>query len=74
MIIWTLQSKEWAWVIAVVVLSMGIVITAVQMAITKWMSEDIIGSAIEIVINGIIILYYLFRPHVKAYVRRVTAY
>ncbi|GBC73242.1 hypothetical protein HRbin04_00639 [archaeon HR04] len=71
------KGKEWAWAIAVLVLIMGIAITAVQMAITKWIGTDAIGnvtgSVIGIVINGII-LYYLFRPHVKTYFRRVPAY
>jgi hypothetical protein len=54
------KGKGWAWTAAVVLSIIGIVMSAVAIATGNF------GSVISIIINGVI-LYYLYRPHVKAY-------
>ncbi len=55
---WGLWSgKGWAWTIALILSVIGIVLGIVSIAS---------GGIIAIIINGII-LYYLTRPHVKAF-------
>src|SRR5919197_1021482 len=54
------KGKGWAWTAAVVLSIVGIVMSAVAIATGNF------GSVISIIIDGVI-LYYLYRPHVKAY-------
>lgn len=55
-----IKGRGWAWT-AAVVLSIIVVIMSVVSIVT-----GNIGSIISLAINGVI-LYYLYRPHVKAY-------
>lgn len=52
-------GKQWAWIVGVIFYIVGIVISAVGMV---WSLTNVIG-----VIIGVVILYYLFRPNVKAW-------
>lgn len=73
-----LKGKGWAWTITIILLIIGIVIQIVSTSIgsvftassslhnASNVSSGIVGSIIGIAIN-IAILYYLYRPHVKAY-------
>ena len=73
-----LKGKGWAWTITIVLLIIGIAIqivsTAVGSVFTASLHNDngnsalsgVVGAIIGIAIN-IVILYYLYRPHVKAY-------
>jgi hypothetical protein len=54
------KARGWAWT-AAVVLSIIVIIMSVVSIVT-----GNIGSIISLAINGVI-LYYLYRPHVKAY-------
>jgi hypothetical protein len=55
-----LKGRGWAWTITVVLSIISIVLNAISIAAGN------IASIISIIISGII-LYYLYRPHVKAY-------
>lgn len=54
------KAKKWAWTISVVLSITSIVIGIVSIATGN------IGSIASVAISGLI-LYYLYRPHVKAY-------
>jgi hypothetical protein len=56
-----LKGKGWAWTVAIILS----IISMVWNAITLVTAANF-GGIISIIISGII-LYYLFRPHVKAY-------
>jgi len=58
--LWT--GKQWAWIIGVIFYILAIAISAVSMV---WSPADVIG-----VIIGVVILYYLFRPNVRAWFGR----
>jgi hypothetical protein len=77
-----LKGKGWAWVITIIICIIGIVINIIS-AITGAVSNistinnmdesssnslvaGIVGSAIGIAIN-VVIIYYLYRPHVKSF-------
>lgn len=55
-----LKGRRWAWTITVVLSIISIVLNAIAIAAGN------IASIINIIISGII-LYYLYRSHVKAY-------
>jgi predicted membrane protein len=73
-----LKGKGWAWTITIILIIIGIVIQIVSTSVitasslenTKNVISGIVGSItfplIGIAIN-IVILYYLYRAHVKAY-------
>jgi hypothetical protein len=73
-----LKGKGWGWTITIILIIIGIVIQIVSTSVittsslenTKNVISGIVGSItfplIGIAIN-IVILYYLYRPHVKAY-------
>lgn len=54
------KGRGWAWTAAVVLSIIGIVMSVVSIVTGNF------GSIVSIIINGVI-LYYLYRPHVKAY-------
>jgi hypothetical protein len=58
------KGKGWAWTISTIVLFIGIVIDIISLP--RRSAGDIVSSIVSIAINAVI-LYYLFRPHVKAY-------
>jgi hypothetical protein len=53
-------TQAWAWTAAVVLSIIGIIMSVVSIVTGN------IGSIISLAINGVI-LYCLYRPHVKAY-------
>ena len=57
---WT--GKQWAWILGVIYFIVSIVISAVGMV---WSPTNVVS-----VIIGVVILYYLFRPNVKAWFGR----
>jgi hypothetical protein len=70
-----LKGKGWAWTITIVLLIIGIAIQIVSTAFGSIFTTSlhnnsgnsgVAGAIIGIAIN-IVILYYLYRPHVKAY-------
>ena|ERR671936_887254 len=54
------KGRGWAWTAAVVLSIISIVMSVVAIV------SGNLGSVISLIINGVI-LYYLYRPHVKAY-------
>jgi hypothetical protein len=54
------KGRGWAWTAAVVLSIIGIVMSVVSIVTGNF------GSIVSLIIDGIII-YYLYRPHVKAY-------
>lgn len=54
------KGMSWAWTAAVALSIIGIVISIVSIVTGNF------GSVVSLIINGVI-LYYLYRPHVKAY-------
>ncbi|HEX7031671.1 MAG TPA: hypothetical protein VF172_01600 [Nitrososphaera sp.] len=54
------KGLSWAWTAAVVLSIIGIVMSVVSIVTGNF------GSIVSLIINGVI-LYYLYRPHVKAY-------
>jgi uncharacterized membrane protein (UPF0136 family) len=57
-----LKGKRWAWTVSVVISIISIVLNAISIATT---AVNIVAIVL-IIISGVI-LYYLYRPHVKAY-------
>ena len=55
-----LKGREWAWTATVVLSVISIVFGVVSLVAGNWL------SIINIIISGVII-YYMYRPHVKAY-------
>ena len=53
-------GRGWAWTITLILSAIGIVVAIVSIA------ADPIGAIIRIIIPGVVI-YYLYRPNVKAY-------
>lgn len=81
-----LKGKEWAWLVTIVLLIIGIVIQIVSTTSGGVFNASVINrdeinnrsiiSEITISIIGIainvLIIYYLFRPHVRAYFGKIT--
>lgn len=71
-----LKGKGWAWTITIILLVVGIAIQIVSTSVggvfttslhnTNNVISGIVGSIIGIAIN-VVVLYYLYRPHVRAY-------
>jgi len=55
-----LKGMRWAWTVTVVLSIVSIALNAISIATGN------IGGIVSIIISGIIV-YYLYRPHVKAY-------
>jgi len=55
------KGKTWAWAISLILAGIGIIL-----GIASLVSKNGSGAIIQIIINGIII-YYLYRPNVKAF-------
>jgi uncharacterized membrane protein (DUF2068 family) len=54
------KGKGWAWTITLILSAIGIIVAVVSIATGN------VGGIISIIINGVII-YYLYRPNVKAF-------
>jgi drug/metabolite transporter (DMT)-like permease len=74
-----LKGKRWAWTITVVLLFIGIAINvvsiifgsfAINMDTSSFLTTNS-GSIVGIIIS-VIILYYLYRPHVKSYFGKLS--
>jgi uncharacterized membrane protein (DUF2068 family) len=59
-----LKGMRWAWTLTVVLSIISIVLNAISIATGN------IGGIVSIIISGIII-YYLYRPHVKVFLARL---
>ena len=69
-----LKGKRWAWTITVVLLFIGIVINVVSIIFGSFAINMDISTFLTVnsgniagIIISVIILYYLYRPHVKSY-------
>jgi uncharacterized membrane protein (DUF2068 family) len=51
------NGKRWAWTITLIISGIGIILGIASIAV---------GNVFQIIINGVII-YYLYRPNVKAF-------
>jgi len=69
------KGKGWAWTISIILLFIGIAIDIISLSITSAglfsntgsnLSGDIVSGIVGIGISAFIV-YYLYRPHVKAY-------
>ena len=74
-----LKGKRWAWTITVVLLFIGIAINiasiifgsfAINMDISTFLTAN--SGNIAGIIISVIILYYLYRPHVKSYFGKMS--
>ena len=75
-----LKGKRWSWTITVVLLFIGIAINVVSIIIFGYLAFDTDTSSflttnsgsIAGIIISVIILYYLYRPHVKSYFGKIS--
>jgi len=61
---WT--RKGWAWTLAIVLYGLGVIVSLVNIAIGRL--SEIVSLAIDL-----LIIWYLWKPHVKAYFGRGMA-
>ncbi|VFJ13117.1 hypothetical protein [Candidatus Nitrosocosmicus franklandus] len=68
-----LKGKGWAWAITVIVTIIGLVIQIVSAIVIGSVTSSVLvgltSHIIGIIIGGIIV-FYMFRPHVKAFFRQ----
>ena len=68
-----LKAKAWAWVITIIVTIIGLIIQIISAiiagSITSSVLYGLVSHIVGIFISGVII-YYMFRPHVKAFYRQ----
>ncbi|MEW6605108.1 MAG: hypothetical protein AB1351_10550 [Thermoproteota archaeon] len=55
-----LKGRSWAWMLTVILAIISIAVNAISIATGN------LGGIVSVIISGVI-LYYLYRPHVKAY-------
>jgi len=60
------RGKRWAWTITMILSFIGIVLGAVSIVTGN------IAAIFNLIINAIV-LYYLYRPHVKVFFRKIGA-
>lgn len=60
-------AKPWSWPLALVAFSIGIVLTLIMIAIAP--TANLAGNIVGLIF-ALIIIFYLFRPNVKAYFGR----
>ena len=74
------KGKGWAWIISIIVLFIGIAVDIISVSITSTgilsntgsnLLGDNASGIVSLAINAFII-YYLYRPHVKAYFGKTT--
>lgn len=58
-----LGGRGWAWIVTIVLSIISLVVSAISLA------GGNVGSIVNLIISGVII-YYMYRPHVKAYFGR----
>ena len=61
------KGKGWAWTITLILSFIGIALGIASIAVGN------IGAIFHIIINAIVV-YYLYRPHVKAFFGRRVSY
>ena len=68
------KGKGWAWTISMIVLFIGIAISIASVSITSGVFSNAGSNLLGDIVSGIVsigisafIVYYLYRPHVKAY-------
>jgi hypothetical protein len=68
-----LKGKKWAWKITIIqtLSSVAVGITYFMLQNTPNLASKIIGMSFELII-GMIIVYYFYQPHVRAYFNRVS--
>jgi uncharacterized membrane protein (DUF2068 family) len=54
------KGKRWAWTITLILSAIGIILALVSIAFGN------VGSILSVIIHGVVI-YYLYRPNVKAF-------
>ncbi len=68
-----LKGKGWAWVITIIVTIIGLIMQIISAIIVGSITSSIwyglASHIVGIIISGVII-YYMFRPHVKAFYRQ----
>ena len=68
-----LKAKAWAWVITIIVTIIGLIIQIISAiiaaSITSSVLYGLVSHIVGIFISGVII-YYMFRPNVKAFYRK----
>ena len=67
-----LKGKAWAWIITIIVTIIGLIIQIISAIIVGSITSSVLyglaSHIVGIIISGAII-YYMFRPHVKAFYR-----
>jgi hypothetical protein len=58
-----ITGKGWAWIVTVIISIISIITSIISIAAGSF------GSVVSLIINGVI-LYYMYRPEVKAYFGR----
>jgi hypothetical protein len=66
-----LKGRGWAWTISTIVLIIGIIIDLISLPRVIAAGSNFSGDIVSIAISAFI-LYYLYRPHVKAYFGKTT--
>lgn len=68
-----LKGKKWAWKITIIQTLLNVSVGVIYFALpnTSNLASNIIGTILEIII-GAIIIYYFYRPHVRAYFDKMT--
>ena len=68
-----LKGKRWAWKVTIIqtLLSVSIGIIYFALPNTTNLDSKIIGMLLEIFI-GVVIIYYFYRPHVRAYFNKLS--
>lgn len=63
-----LKGKKWAWKITIIQTLLNVSVGVIYFALpnSSNLAGNIIGTILEIII-GAIIIYYFYRPHVRAY-------
>jgi len=67
-----LKGKRWAWKITIIQTLLNVFVGVIYFALpnTSDQSSNIIGALLEIII-GAVIIYYFYRPHVRAYFNKI---
>jgi hypothetical protein len=68
-----LKGKRWAWKITIVQTLFNVSVGVLYFALpnTSDLAGNIIGTILEIII-GAVIIYYFYRPHVRAYFNKMS--
>ncbi|MBI1828147.1 MAG: hypothetical protein HY222_01520 [Thaumarchaeota archaeon] len=67
-----LKGKRWAWKITIIQTLLSIATGMIYFSYTNTANpiSKLIGTALELII-GIVVIYYFFKPHVRAYFNRL---